>query len=47
MDREENREEEEEEEERLSGVLHITTTQPDICDSERERERETSYCVSV
>lgn len=36
MDREEKREEEEEEE-RLSGVLHITTTQPDICE-ERERE---------
>lgn len=35
MDREEKREEEEEEE-RLSGVLHITTTQPDICE-ERER----------
>jgi len=35
VDREE--EEEEEEEERLSGVLHITTTQPDICE-ERERE---------
>lgn len=42
MDREEERErEEEKDEERLSGVLHITTTQQDICEGKRkEKERE-------